>query len=324
MKQLVNIVNNQTMLKPFTAENDLEDYIKKACLCQGAEVIACPPKLDRAVKNIAVGYHLVFYPNWMDFYLGNQTYLIKHFGTKELWREYYGCEDGRGFLQNLINDMDAAQALGAEYAVFHCADVSNEEVLLNEYEHTNAQVIDATAHLINAAVKGKKYTFKLLFENLFVPGMTLLQPRETERLLDKVNYANCGIMLDTGHLMAAMKFAGDNVFNEKTAAEAMCKRITAHGQLKKHIAGVHLHSCNVEQAVEEYLEPISPHADFYKRCEQSYGRILKLDAHSPLKSGALNKALDMLDLSYIVHELRAENPAKKAAAVLMQKKAMGL
>ncbi|MEI3424898.1 MAG: hypothetical protein V8Q85_07545 [Christensenellales bacterium] len=87
-----------------------------------------PPYGTDIVKGSAAGYHLMFYPNWIDFYNGNTGYLNKHFGSEKTWREYYCCADAAGFERQIIEDMDRAEALGAKYAVFHCADISNEEV----------------------------------------------------------------------------------------------------------------------------------------------------------------------------------------------------
>lgn len=60
--------------------------------------------------------------------------------------------------------MDRAEALDAKYAVFHCADISNEEVLGNYALHTNEEVIRATAALINRVMRGRKYSFTLLLK----------------------------------------------------------------------------------------------------------------------------------------------------------------
>ena len=86
---LVNIVSNLPMLAPLGGRYGLYDYIHNDCLCDGAEVISCPPYGTDIVKGSAAGYHLMFYPNWIDFYNGNTEYLNKHFGSEKTWREYY-------------------------------------------------------------------------------------------------------------------------------------------------------------------------------------------------------------------------------------------
>ena len=320
---LVNIVSNLPMLAPLGGREGLYDYIHNDCRCDGAEVISCPPYGTDIVKGSAVGYHLMFYPNWIDFYNGNTEYLNKHFGSEKTWREYYCCADAAGFERQIIEDMDRAEALGAKYAVFHCADISNEEVLGNYALHTNEEVIRATAALINRVMRGRKYSFTLLFENLFVPGMTLINSAETELMLSLVEYENKGIMLDTGHLMAALRLNGLlTAQKEEGAADAILNVVAAHWRVKKHILGIHLHKCSLNMPIEEYTKVITPAESFDERSAQSYARIMALDTHSPLETDAMRRVIDAIAPRYIVHELSARTPAEKAEAVRMQLKSL--
>lgn len=319
MRHLVNIVSNLPMLEPFGGRQGLEKYIKQDCGCDAAEVISCPPYAQNIVQGCTVGYHLMFYPNWLDFYTGNKAYLQKHFGAEQVWLDYYGCADAAGFERRFVEDMDRAQELGAEYAVLHCADVSNEEVLLNYSLHSNVQVIRATAEFINNVMRGRKYSFTLLIENLFVPGMTLISSAETGLLFDLIEYENKGIMLDTGHLMAALRLAGQlEQPNEYAAAAAIKSVLDAHGELKSKIKGIHLHRCALTMPLEKYTAPLEPLADFNQRSEQSYARILALDTHSPLETAAMRSIIDYIAPSYIVHEISAASPQAKAQAIKKQ------
>lgn len=318
-KHLVNIVSNLPMLEPFGGAAGLKRYIENDCGCFGAEVISCPPYGTDTVRNCTVGYHLMFYPNWIDFYRGNSAYLKEHFGEEKAWREYYCCEDDAGFEAQLIEDMDRAESLGAEYAVMHCADISNEEVLLGRTIHTNEEVIRTTAELMNRVMRKKNYSFILLFENLFVPGMTLINADETRLLFDLVEYKNKGIMLDTGHLMAALRLSGKlNEPSESAAADGILSVLHEHGELIKYIKGMHLHRCSLDMPIEEYTLPQQPHKDFAERSGQCYARILALDTHSPLETAAMHSVIDAVKPKYIVHELSAATPAAKAEAVQKQ------
>ncbi len=311
------------MLDVFGGEAGLKSYIQNDCGCNGAEVISCPPYGTDTVKGCTVGYHLMFYPNWIDFYCGNTEYLKTHFGEENVWREYYCCADKAGFEAQLIDDMDRAQTLDAEYAVMHCADISNEEVLLGRTIHTNEEVIRITAELINTLMRKRQYTFTLLFENLFVPGMTLMNADETRLLLDLVEYENKGIMLDTGHLMAALRLSGRlDKSSEADAAKEVLGVLNAHGELTKYIKGMHLHKCSLDMPIEEYTLARQINKDFATRSEQCYARILALDTHSPLETAAMRSVIDTLNPEYIVHELSAATPSAKAKAVQKQLKSL--
>lgn len=322
-KRLVNIVSNKAMLEPFKDEEGLLSYIEADCRCDGAEVISCPIEADDMVGRAATGYHLMFYPNWIDFYNNNTAYLEKHFGGGATWLEYYGCRDALGFEQRLTDDLDRAERLHAEYAVFHCADISNEEVLQNYSLHSNKEVIRATATLLNKVLRNKSYSFYILIENLFVTGMTLMEPGETELMLSLIDYDRKGVMLDAGHLMAALRLRHNGYpNNEAQAAEAIESIISAHGRLKEHILGMHLHKCSLTMPISDYLSPIEPDTDFYTRSSQSYARIMRLDAHAPLETDSMNRIIDAVEPRYIVHELSAASPEAKAKAVCAQLKAL--
>ena len=189
--------------------------------------------------------------------------------------------------------------------------------------HTNEEVIRATAALINRVMRGRKYSFTLLFENLFVPGMTLINSAETELMLSLVEYENKGIMLDTGHLMAALRLNGLlTAQKEEGAADAILNVVAAHWRVKKHILGIHLHKCSLNMPIEEYTKVIIPAESFDERSAQRYARIMTLDAHSPLETDAMRRVIDAIAPRYIVHELSARTPAEKAEAVRMQLKSL--
>lgn len=318
---LVNIVSNLPMLAPLGGKDGFYNYIHNECLCDGAEVISCPPYGTEIVRGCAKGYHLIFYPNWIDFYNGNTDYLKEHFGSEQSWREYYLCANADEFEKQIVADMDRAQDLGVEYAVFHCADISNEEVLGGYTIHSNEEIIRNTANLLNRVTRGRRYKFKLLIENLFVPGMTLMNSDETELMLGLIEYENKGIMLDTGHLMGALRLSGRlTAQNEEGAADAIADVIAAHSRVKSSIRGIHLHKCSLTMPVEEYKKPIVPKGTFDEISAQCYARIMALDTHAPLETGAMNRIINELNPDFIVHELSAHTIKDKADAVKKQLK----
>ena len=142
-------------------------------------------------------------------------------------------------------------------------------------------------------------------------------------MLSLVEYENKGIMLDTGHLMAALRLNGLlTAQKEEGAADAILNVVAAHWRVKKHILGIHLHKCSLNMPIEEYTKVITPAESFDERSAQSYARIMALDAHSPLETDAMRRVIDAIAPRYIVHELSARTPAEKAEAVRMQLKSL--
>ena len=298
----------------------MESFIK-ACKCDGVEVIRggedntgiyCP-------ENV-VGVHLYFYPNWLDFWNMDLESLERHFGSRDIWESYYRATNREEFLKPYQEDMDYAEAMGAEYAVFHINDVSNEEILNYEWEHTNKQVITAAAEIINALTKGKNYHFKLLLENLFTPGMTLLDPKETELMLSLVEYKNKGIAMDTGHLMCAPQ----NITEEEQGIDFVLQTVKNHGELAHYIKALHLHKSTTGDFVANLKkQTIIPEKDFYDRWTQSYNVILQIDRHQPLTSPRAAEILELVQPEFVCHEISAKNRTEKFEKMLIQMKAIG-
>lgn len=320
MKHVINTVSENEWLKEYKDRADMESFIK-ACKCDGVEVIRggedntgiyCP-------KNV-VGVHLYFYPNWLDFWNMDLESLERHFGSRDIWESYYRATNREEFLKPYQEDMDYAEAMGAEYAVFHINDVSNEEILNYEWEHTNKQVITAAAEIINALTKGKNYHFKLLLENLFTPGMTLLDPKETELMLSLVEYENKGIVMDTGHLMCAPQ----NITEEEQGIDFVLQTVKNHGELARYIKALHLHKSTTGDFVANLKKKtIIPEKDFYDRWTQSYNVILQIDRHQPLTSPRAAEILELVQPEFVCHEISAKNRTEKLEKVLIQMKAIG-
>ena len=320
MKHVVNMVSENEWLKEYKDRADMNSFIKE-CKCDGAEVIrGGDDNTGIYCSENVVGVHLYFYPSWLDFWNMNIDGLKKHFGSREIWENYYRATNREEFLKPYQDDMDYAEAMGAEYAVFHINDVSNEEVLTYEWEHTNREVIVAAAEIINELTRGRNYHFKLLLENLFTPGMTLLNPNETELMLNLVNYENKGIVMDTGHLMCAPQ----NITEEEQGIDFVLQTVKKHGELAKYIKALHLHQSTTGNFVADLkTRNIIPEKDFYALWAQSYNVILNIDQHRPFTSPRVQEILELVEPEFVYHEISAKNRADKLEKVLVQMKALG-
>ena len=158
--------------------------------------------------------------------------------------------------------------------------VTLEETFTNRYHHTDEEVIDAAAQLINMLLDGRGYTFDFLMENLWYPGLRLTDPALTRRLLDQVHFPKKGLLLDTGHLLhtnTALRSGED-------ACRYLHSILDRHGDLCRFIRGVHLHQSLSGAYVERARRQIPPmEPDYYDRFAQSYahvGRTAKTSAHA--------------------------------------------
>ena len=288
----------------LTEYGDLEEACR-SCGCDGLEVVWGGEELPCTVPQaLHVGYHLTFYPDWLDFWRGDRAALTEKFGSEEVWRSFYGGPEGRETLLRLYReDLDRAVTWGARYVVFHVSDVSVEEGFTYHWRHTHEEVIDAAAEVINLLLGDRAWPFDFLVENQWWLGFTFTEPELTRRLLDGIRAERKGIMLDIGHLMNC----DTSLRTLEEGADYVHRMLDRHGGLCRYIRGIHLH-CSLSgeyvRAHTGFLPPGLP-LDYLKRYGFGYRHILRIDTHQPWTSPAICEVVERIGPDYLVHELSA-------------------
>lgn len=321
MIQLVNMIAEYPETNQICRDaGSVKEYVR-SCGCDGIELIfngyADFCSRDR---EIITGYHLMFYGDWLDFWNGDTAALKRKFGSEKNWRDFFGGSGREALIRQFHADLQCADSLDVKYVVFHVSDVSDEETFTYRWEHTDEEVVDGAAQLINTLLDGQNYRFEFLLENLNWPGFTFTRPEITARLLSKVNYRNTGIMLDTGHLMCT----NPDIVDQDDGFRYIHRMLDEHGSLCRFIRGVHLHQSVTGEYVKRTLEnPPALEADCYKRFAQSYEHICRIDTHQAVSSRAACRLIERVAPEYLVHELKAETPYEKRDLIRIQQKAMG-
>lgn len=266
--------------------------------------------------DLLVGYHLTFFPDWLDFYRQDKTALLRKFGSMEQVAYHYGSASPETLLQLYRDDLQRAKALNAKYVVFHVSDVSLEEGYTYRWLHSDEAVIDASAEIVNLLLDGQDWPFEFLMENQWWPGLTFTEPDKTARLLDAVHYGRKGLLLDTGHLMncnPAIRTQADGI----AYIHAM---LDAHGDLCRNIRGVHLHQSLSGAYVRTHTGAMPPDLpeDYNARFGVSYGHILQIDRHHPWTTPAVADLIRRIDPAYLTHELSASGRKARLAAARRQ------
>lgn len=320
MKQLFNMALYEGCFDEYGGVQNLP-RVCAALGCDGVEVIhdGCykGPMPDSV---LTLGYHLCFWPDWVDFWRGDEAALLRKFGSRSAWVSFYGGETREALLRCYREDLKRAQSLHARYAVFHVSDASVEEQFLYRWEHTDAEVIDAAAELLNELTDGWDAPFPILLENQWWPGFRFNDPKLTERLLDRVRCPNVGLLLDTGHLL-------NTELSLKTQAEGadyILRMLDRHASLTERIKAMHLHYSLSGDYVRAHTgvlpRDLSP--DYMTRYGQNYAHILNIDRHLPWTDASVARVVSRIAPDYLVHELAADSRAEKERAVRVQSEAL--
>lgn len=317
MKTLFNISTNEDDLQRFQDRRDFEAYLKKF---DGVELMYLGEDQKKIIpKERVIGLHMHFFPFWVDFWNGNEKALWKEFDTREKWVKTYGGSTKDAILARYRQDLKAAHEYGAEYVVFHISEASVEESFTWNYSHTDEEVIDAAAELLNELFAEEDGTLLLLMENLWQPGLTFTDPKMTKRLLEQVNYPNRGIMLDTGHLL----HTNTALRTQEEGIAYIHRMLDEHKELCRAIKGIHLNQSLTGEYCEKMKKnPPQMEATYEGRYTQMFFHAFAVDQHQPFTGEGIRELVERIHPQYLTFEFITENRKQHEEYLAMQRKAL--
>lgn len=304
MKVTFNISNCLDDVKRFSSKADFESYLRGF---DGVELMYIEPIESETLSShpfaIApkhvVGLHMRYFPSWIALWRGDKNALIREFDSLENVERLFGGCDRDALIRVFREDLKRAHQYGAEYVVFHVSQASIEETFTWRYRYTDEEVIDASSEILNEVFAKEDGSMVLLLENLWQPGFTFTSPENTRRLLEKVNYPNTGLMLDTGHLM----HTDTSLATEEEALRYIHRRLDEHGDLTKKIRGVHLHqSLTGSYSKAVMADPPAMSPTFAERMNQMYTHAFKVDRHEPFTVNGVDRLIERINPEYLTFE----------------------
>lgn len=317
MRETVSFPVYADSMAEYCGEQELDDACRRLG-CHGIEAVWGGDDAIDFLTHVT-GYHLTFYPDWVDFWRGDEPTLLEKFGNRESYLSFYGGAGKEILIEQYRADIARAVRLGADYVVFHVSDVSIEEGYTYQWQHTNREVLDASLELINLLFEGKEYPFELLVENQWWPGFTFTEPEETRYLLDGICYKNKGIMLDTGHLMNT----NTDLLTQTDGTAYLHRMLDKHGSLCTSIHGMHLHQSLSGDYVRTHTGVLPPLPESYlARFGQSYEHILQIDRHQPWTEPSIAGVIDRISPKFLTHELSCASRVERERVVALQKETL--
>ena len=243
------------------------------------------------------GVHLRFWPNWLDFWLGNEEELHKEFGSRENVAAVFG-ENRAAWLALWRENMRAAARVGARYVVFHVANARSWEMKRRHFTYGSAQVIDAAAEVVNAISDVLPEECLLLYENLWWPGLTLTEPELAARLLERTRHERTGFVLDTGHMMNT----NTSLTNEDEAVRYILRKVENLGSLRERIFAMHLHRSLSGDFVQRSMAEAQKEEMRTLSFEEGYRYVSEVDRHEPFQTDAVRRLVEEVAPDFLVHE----------------------
>ncbi len=319
MKEMMNITDHPLDTDRYEKGEDAGAFARKLGL-DGLEVLHCRggnPDFFRPQD--LVGVHMQFFNEWVDLWKGDLGALEKEYDSLDQAREVFGDLSRETILQPLREDLERAQRMGASYVVFHVCDVKITELYSYTFSHTDEEVVDLTADLVNDLLDGQSYTFDFLMENLWWPGLTFTRPEMTQRLLDKVHYPHKGFMLDTGHLL----HTNLDLATEDQAVDYVLACLEEHRDFLSYIRGIHLNQSLTGAYVRDLLTKQDQMPQTYRqRAWDSHGHVFSIDSHLPWTTPRVREILEAVGPEYLTHELVSNDLQDHETRLRCQKKAL--
>ena len=316
MIQSLNFPLSQYCIRPYGSWEALGKKVKALGL-DGLEVIADPDDLAADVPlDLVAGYHLTFYPDWVDFWRQDEKALLGKFHSWEEVEKIYRGRRPEDLMAQFREDLALAQRLKAPYLVFHVSDVSLEEGYTYRWLHSDREVLDAAIDFANQLLKGVEPTFDFLVENQWWPGFTFTEPEKTEYLLERIDYPRVGIMLDTGHLMST----NQRIRSQKQGIAYILEMIEKHGSLAERIQGLHFHQSLSGAYCRKNVGEVPPDfpEEYFTAFAVSYGHIQQIDRHRPWTEPRCAAIIHRAAPKYLTHELSSGYPGGQLGAVKRQ------
>lgn len=250
-------------------------------------------------KDIIKGVHLKHYPMWLDFWNGNKEGLLEDFNSVEDVINFYGGNSKKDIIDHYKEEIKIAESLNAEYAVFHVSHVKLNHCYSYDFTYTDKNVIDSTIELVNEIFKDLDTNITILFENLWWPGLRMVDCELVKYFIENIEYENKGFMLDTGHLLNTNL----NINTEEEGIDFLIDTVTNLGELKKYIKGIHLSKSISSKYVKEQISKFSNTSkkiDVFN--EEVYFHVAKIDEHKPFTNKKIKNLVDVINPKYLVYE----------------------
>lgn len=300
---MYKLLNRTDFFNSEEIEKDMEYYISKYSF-DGFELIKFTGIDNTHLKNYIKGYHMRFFPSWLEFYNENFDALYEELKDKKYFKSLCGGENRKEeLLEYYQKELEAAKKLEVEYVVLHACNSKVIESMTYEFKYSDREVLDSVISLINELFDNEKYTFKLLLENLWWPGLKLTSKEEAEYILKNIKYKNTGFMLDTGHMINNNR----ELKNSNEAVAYIKQNIENLEEYKNYIYGIHLNYSLSGEYVKNVIEKNrAKEFNIEEIMSNIYTHINSIDYHDPFENEGIIDIINSLPIEYLVYEMIAK------------------
>lgn len=300
MYKIINLSTYEYDMKKFDNDTkNINDFLNSNNI-DGIELFGISLYSEGIIPKYKVkGVHLRHYPMWLDFWNNNKEGMLDDFKSLEDAKRSYGGNDKKSIISEFRKEIILAEELEAEYVVFHVSNVKLKHCFDYKFTYTDKEVIDGTIEMINEIFKNLDTNITILFENLWWPGLRLVDKGLVEYFIENIQYENKGIMLDTSHLINTNL----EINNEEEGIDYLIDTVNNLGEMKKYIKGIHLSKSNSSEYVKSQICKYNDlELDIDEMNEKIIYHVMEIDQHNPFTNKGIKKLIDIINPEYLVYE----------------------
>lgn len=263
----------------------------------GIELLTSYEEPDPWYRGLAESVHLPYATDWLAAWEGRPYDL-----DDDCALFYMFGRSRDDVVSNVTRAIELASSLSPAYGVFHAANGDIPELCMRRHSRDDRQVLSDLAEMVNTVVAGfpgGEPPFRILFENLWWPGLRLVDESDYRFLAGKLEFEDWGICLDTGHMMNCLP----DIRTESDGIEALLDIFRGYSRdLVDSVVAVHFHwsaSWDYRSSFEERRMEGSA----YDFIGTAYPHIMRIDQHMPFSDPRCAELLDVLEPDFVTHEL---------------------
>ena len=265
--------------------------------CDGLEMLTSYDAVPEGHRPLSASVHLPYATDWLAAWEG-RPYDLDVSSSKH----YMFGRSPEEVVSNISHAIGIAQEIAPPYGVMHLGNADIPSMHTHSFPHSDEYVIKNFAEVMNrvaAGMPGGEPPFRILFENLWWPGLRMVDGSGFRLLDRKLEFSDWGLCLDTGHLMSCFP-----VRTEKEGIDVLADVFAGYGSdIIEKIETVHFHysaSADYRESFEDIVPGEEPIQDFIRSL---YGHVGSIDMHMPFSDPSCRELLDILEPEYVTHEM---------------------
>ncbi len=266
--------------------------------CDGLETLTGFFEPDPMYRGITRTVHLPYAPDWL------ASWEDRPWDMDESYSLFYMYGRGREELVSNIRDaIGFAAMLEPAHGVFHACNADLTEVYRHRYTRDDSYVVDALCEMMNevvSAMPGGEPPFKIAFENLWWPGLRMLDDSGFRTLERRLEFDNWGFCLDTGHMMSCLPTS-----SEQDGIERLLRVFEGYPEdMLDRISAVHFHwSATVDYRTTFPEREMGPGTSVQEFIRDANTHVGSLDRHLPFSDPRCVELIEVLDPEFVIHEM---------------------